>query len=76
MKVIVHTRRDGLYDFEVVHTNGDSLCNSSQGYVDRDEAARIGSRVVSGHYFPDGNVTIEFDSSGVTELRSTTGETL
>ena len=63
MKLIVYTRADGLYDWKFVHTNGDVLCNSDQGYVDRDEAARIGSRVVTGQYVPEGAVLFEYTNS-------------
>ena len=45
----VFRRADGYWDFRIIaNENGNTLCSSSQGYVDKDEAMQIGTRVVAG----------------------------
>ncbi len=49
-KLNIKTRRDGLYDWELVAANGREVCGSNQGYESRARAVEMADRVIGGGY--------------------------
>lgn len=45
--IVIVERKNQKYDFEIVHANGNLLCQSTQGYENEADARTVGEGIIA-----------------------------